>query len=70
MIFKKRLATTGHSRELTIERSLTGWIARELEDSATRTSLLSDWRKVERAIAVFELKALALQDQGWSEIPV
>ena len=70
MIFKKRLATKGHSRQLTIERSLTGWIARELEDSATRTSVLRDWRQVERAIAAFELKALALQDQGWSEISV
>jgi len=66
MIFKKRLATTGHSLQLTIEQSLKGWIARELDDSATRTSLLRDWRHVEVAIAVFEVKALALQDQGWS----
>jgi hypothetical protein len=68
MIFKKRLTTTGHSRELTIERSLSCWIAREHDDTDIRTSLLRDWRQVERAIAVFELKALALQDQGWSEI--
>jgi hypothetical protein len=69
MIFTKRLATEGHSRQLTIERSITsGWIAREHDDSAIRTSLLHDWRRVELAIAIFEIKALALQDQGWLEI--
>ena len=69
MIFTKRLATEGHSRQLTIERSITsGWIAREQNDSAIRTSLLHDWQRVELAIAIFEIKALALQDQGWSEI--
>jgi hypothetical protein len=69
MIFKKRLATDGHSRQLTIERSMTsGWIAREHDDSGIRTSLLHDWRRVELAIAIFEIKALALQDQGWLEI--
>jgi hypothetical protein len=69
MIFKKRLATDGQSRQLTIERSTTsGWIAREHDDSGIRTSLLHDWRRVELAIAIFEIKALALQDQGWLEI--
>jgi hypothetical protein len=68
MIFTKRLATEGHSRQLTIERSISGWIAREHDDSAIRTSLLHDWRRVELAIAIFEIKALALQDQGWLEI--
>ena len=69
MIFTKRLASDGHSRQLTIERSRTsGWIAREHDDSAIRTSLLHDWRRVELAIAIFEIKALALQDQGWLEI--
>ena len=69
MIFAKRLATEGHTRELTIERSITsGWIAREHDDSAIRTSLFHDWRRVELAIAIFEIKALALQDEGWLEI--
>jgi hypothetical protein len=69
MIFTKRLATQGHSRQLTIERSITsGWIAREHDDSDIRTSLLHDWQQVEMAIALFQLKALALQNEGWSEI--
>ena len=70
MIFTKRLTGQGHSRELTIEQNITsGWIAREHEDSAIRTSLFHDWRQVEMAIALFELKALALQNQGWAEMP-
>ncbi len=69
MIFTKRLATEGHTRELTIERSITsGWIAREHNDSAIRTSLFHDWQRVELAIAIFEIKALALQDEGWLEV--
>jgi hypothetical protein len=69
MIFTKRLAIVGHSRQFTIERNIkSGWIAREHDDSVIRTSLFRDWRQVEMAIALFELKALALQNQGWSEI--
>lgn len=70
MIFTKRLATEGHSRQFTIERNITsGWIAREHDDSTIRTSLLHDWKRVELAMAIFEIKALALQDQGWLEVP-
>ena len=69
MIFIKRLANEGHTRQLTIERSMTeGWIAREHDDSAIRTSRLHDWRRVELAIALFEIQALRLQDEGWLEI--
>ena len=69
MIFTKRLANEGHTRQLTIERGITeGWIAREHDDSAIRTSRLHDWRRVELAIALFEIKALRLQDEGWLEI--
>ena len=68
MIFTKRLASEGHTRQLTIERSISGWIAREHDDSAIRTSLFHDWQRVELAIAIFEMKALALQDEGWLEI--
>jgi hypothetical protein len=68
MIFIKRLATEGHSRQLTIERSLTsGWVAREQEDAAIHTSVIRDWRRVEAAIALFELKASALRNEGWLE---
>ena len=68
MIFAKRFAAHGHTREFTIEHSaFFGWIAREQNDSAIRTSLLNDWRRVEVAMVLFELKASELLSQGWSE---
>lgn len=69
MIFAKRLADRGHVRLFTIEHSLTsGWVAREQEEGTTRTSMIRDWRHVEATIALFELKASALRNEGWLEI--
>ena len=69
MIFTKRLAGQGHTRQFTIERhTASGWVAREQDDRATRTSVIRDWRHVEATIALFELKASALRDEGWAEI--
>ena len=69
MIFTKRLAGQGHTRQFTIEHhTASGWVAREQDDRATRTSLIRDWRHVEATILLFEFKASALRDEGWSEI--
>jgi hypothetical protein len=69
MIFAKRLAAEGHTRLFTIEHHVaSGWIAREQDDRATRTSLIRDWRHVEATMALFELKASALRNEGWLEI--
>jgi hypothetical protein len=69
MIFTKRLAGQGHTRQFTIERhTAAGWLAREEDDRATRTSMIRDWRHVEATILLFELKASALRDEGWAEI--
>lgn len=69
MIFTKRLAAEGQTRLFTIEHSTrSGWIAREHRNNAVHTSLLNDWRRVEATMALFELKALALRNEGWSEI--
>jgi hypothetical protein len=68
MIFSKRFAAPGQIRQITIERNLdSGWIAKEQTDGVVRTSLLRDWRHVEATIALFELKASALRDEGWAE---
>ena len=68
MIFTKRLAAEGQTRQFTIEHSSRfGWIAREQDETKTRTSLIHDWRRVEMAMAVFEMKAAALRSQGWME---
>jgi hypothetical protein len=68
-VFTKRLAGQGHTREFTIERHVvSGWVAREQDDRATRTSMIRDWQHVEATIALFELKASALRSEGWAEI--
>ena len=68
MIFTKRFAAKGQTRQFTIERDLTsGWIAREHSGDAIRTSLIRDWRHVEATIALFEFKASALRREGWTE---
>jgi hypothetical protein len=69
MIFTKRLAAQGHIRLFTIEHNVaSGWVAREQDESATRTSMIRDWRHVEATMALFELKASALRNEGWLEI--
>jgi hypothetical protein len=68
-IFTKRLAGQGQTRQFTIERhDVAGWIAREQDDRATRTSMIRDWQHVEAAIALFELKASALRSEGWADV--
>jgi hypothetical protein len=69
MIFMKRLAGEGQTRQFTIEHdTVSGWIAREQDDRATRASLIRDWRHVEATMALFELKASTLREKGWTEI--
>jgi hypothetical protein len=70
MIFTRRFAAQGETRQFTIELSpsASGWVAREQDGRATRTSIIRDWRHVEATIALFELKATALRNEGWAEI--
>ncbi len=59
----------GHTLMFTIEhRVASGWVACEHDDRATRTSMIRDWRQVEATMALFELKASALRNEGWLEI--
>ncbi len=69
MIFTKRLAAQGQTRQFTIEHSDGfGWIAREQDGRETmQTSHIRDWRRVESQMALFEMKALALLSEGWLE---
>ena len=69
MIFVKQLAGQGRTRLFTIEHDrASGWVAREQDERATHTSMIRDWRHVEAMMALFELKASALRNQGWLEI--
>jgi len=68
MIFTKRLAAGGQTRQFTIEHSgSSGWIAREQDDAVTQTSLIRDWRRVELQMVLFEIKASILRSEGWLE---
>jgi hypothetical protein len=70
MIFVRRFSSEGHTRRFSVERdALVGWAAREEEDNQVVKVIRSrDWHRVEQMIAMFDLKALALRDQGWQEI--
>jgi len=68
MIFTRCFSGHGHTRALTIERAASGWVAREQDDGSTRTSVIRDWGHVEMTMALFELKASGLRDEGWLEI--
>lgn len=68
MIFTSRIAAQGHTRAFTIEHADNGWVAREQDETATRTRLIRDWRQVEAVMALFESKVAALRSEGWSEI--
>jgi hypothetical protein len=69
MIFTRRFAAHGQTREFTIEHADSGWVAREHDDRSTRTSRIRDWRHVEATMVLFELKASALRNEGWAELP-
>lgn len=69
MIFTKRLTGQGQTMQFTVERhTASGWVACEQDGRATHTSVIRDWRHVEATIALFELKAMALRNEGWAEI--
>ena len=55
-------------RAFTIEHAHNGWVAREQDESVTRTQLIRDWRQVEAVMALFESKVAALRSEGWSEV--
>ena len=68
MIFTRRLAARGQTRQFTIEHSDgSGWIAREQDGRATTLTNMRDWRRVELQMILFEMKASALLSEGWLE---
>jgi len=71
MIFARRFSSQGHTRRFSVERdSVIGWAAREEEDKQiVKVMRFRDWHRVEQTIAMFDLKASDLRDQGWQEIP-
>lgn len=67
-MFTSELTHDGHIRRLTITRSVSGWEIREEHDSqVVRTTIYSDWHRVERARQLFAIEnQLPLLADGYS----
>jgi len=71
MIFARRFSSAGRTRGFLVERDASaGWAAREEEDNhVVNVVHCRDWHRVESMMAMFELKASKLQQDGWLEVP-
>jgi hypothetical protein len=69
MSFNRLLTNHGHVHRFVVVRTEhEGWEVREEEDSAIlRRALREDWHRVERDIQLFEIRALGLKREGWTE---
>jgi hypothetical protein len=70
MIFARRFRSAGHTRGFSVERdALVGWAVREEEDDrVVRMTRCRDWHRVESLMTLFQIKASALQQDGWQEV--
>ncbi len=60
MIFDRQLTNRGHTYRLLVTQAIAGWDIKEEQDSVVvHVGHHDDWHRVERALRVFELKALA-----------
>ena len=69
-MFALTLRQANHVRHYSIVRTgLAGWEIRLEEDSKLRRlDHYQDWHRVERAMALFSLETLQLQESGWRVI--
>jgi hypothetical protein len=70
MIFARRFAKTGRTFGLSVARDpRSGWAVQQEENGqVVKVSHYHDWHRVERQMAVFQVKASALQEAGWQEL--
>ena len=68
MSLDRLLNRHGHVHRLIVTNDLEGWEVREEEDAAVlRLTHRADWHRVERDMQLFEIRALALKRDGWTE---
>ena len=68
MIFAKRLTKSEHVWQCCIQADTGGWSIREESDGLPVTVASSrNWSRIEMRMALFDLKAVSLADNGWSE---
>ena len=68
-MFSKRLQHDGHvHRFLIASLGSEGWEVREEHDSTVvRQMHYTDWHRVERARSIMALRAVQLEESGWTE---
>ena len=68
MSLTRDLINHEHVHRLVVTPDLEGWEVREEEDSAVvRRTHRGDWHRVETDIQLFDIKAGALEGEGWHE---
>ena len=68
MMLERALINHTHIHRFVVRTDTTGWDVREEEDDLViRHVHLDDWHRVERAVWLFDLTALALEKDGWVE---
>ena len=68
MSLNRLLVNHGHAHRFVVTTEQAGWEVREEEDLAVvRRAHRGDWHRVERDIQLFEIKALGLKREGWTE---
>jgi len=67
-MFAKILTHDGHTRQFTIrDAGAAGWeVLEQQDDRVTRDVHYTDWHRVERALAGFELEVALLEREGWT----
>jgi hypothetical protein len=68
MRLSRHLSNETHVHDFMVTQDADGWDVREEEDSCIlRQAHHDDWHRVERDTWLFDLRALALKENGWIE---
>jgi hypothetical protein len=70
MVFAKRFRSNEHTRSFVVGNAdERGWEVREEEDNeVVKRTWLHDWHRVENAMMRFAIRAMQLQNAGWTEV--
>lgn len=70
MIFARRFGSNGRTLGFSVDRDAeAGWEVRQEEDNrVVKVTHCHDWHRVESMMALFQLKASELEQDGWQEL--
>jgi hypothetical protein len=70
MLFNRQLTREGHRHRLVITADINGWTIREEADAVVLKQIhRDDWHRVERDYLLFDIAAVGLKRDGWTEVP-